>query len=181
MNWLSQLFGLFRAFQCWVVIAPWESGLRVRFGKSVSTLEPGPHLRIPFLDRIFVQAVRLRTISDSGQTIATKDGRVLTLAVAVSYAIEDIRRLYLAVSNPESTLLHQIQGHIAEVVSKTMSAELSPKVIEKTIEERVPSVEWGLSQVRIMVTTFAFVRTYRLLNYEYRQLSSANELDPKAV
>lgn len=179
MNWLSQILGFFRAFQCWITIAPWESALRVRMGKNATVLGPGPHWRVPFLDRIFVQAVRLRTITDSGQTITTKDGKVLTLAVAVSYAIDDIHKLYLAVSNPETTLLLQIQGLIAEVVSNTASYSISLRLIETAVTEKMPATEWGLSRVRLMVTTFAFVRTFRLLNYEYRQLSSANELDPQ--
>lgn len=178
MNLLSQIFGLFKAFQLWIVIAPWEAALRVRLGRDAVILSPGPHWRIPFLDRIFVQSVRLRTISDSGQTMATKDGKVLTIAVAVSYAIDDIRKLYLTVSNPESTMLLQMQGMIATVVANTDSAALSPLILEELVTRRMPSTEWGLSQVRLMVTTFAYVKVYRLLNYEYRSLSSANELEP---
>jgi len=178
MNWLSQIFGFFKAFQCWIVIAPWESGLRVRLGKHATVLKPGPHVRVPFLDRIFVQSVRLRTITDSGQTMATRDGKVLTIAVAVSYAIGDIEKLYLSVSNPESTLLAQIQGMIAEIVSRTGSDAITPRIIEEIVTTKIDALEWGLAQVRLMVTTFAFVRTYRLLNYEYRTLSAANELEP---
>jgi hypothetical protein len=179
MNWLSQIFQFFRAFQFWIVVAPWESGLRVRFGKQCTVLHPGPHLRIPFVDRIFVQAVRLRTISDSGQTMATRDGRCLTIAVTVSYAIEDIRKLYLSVSNPEQTLLGQIQGHVAEFVSKSDSGSLHPELLQSTVKAKIPSTQWGLSQVGVMVTTFAYAKTFRLLNYEYRSLSKANELEDR--
>jgi regulator of protease activity HflC (stomatin/prohibitin superfamily) len=177
MNWLSQLFGLFKAFQFWIVIAPWEAGLRVRVGKHATVLPPGIHLRLPFIDRIFTQAVRLRTITDSGQTMTTKDGKTLTVAVAVSYAIGDIKKLYESVSNPESTLLSQVQGFVAQVVADAHSALLRPEMIERVVAEKLPATEWGLSQVRLMVTTFAFARTYRLLNYEYRSLSAANELE----
>jgi regulator of protease activity HflC (stomatin/prohibitin superfamily) len=177
MTWLSQLFGFFRAFQCWIVIAPWEAGLLVRMGKHASVLSPGPHFRIPFVDRVFVQAVRLRSISDSGQTMATKDGRVLTIAVALSYAIESIEKLYNSVSNPEATLLFQVQGLIAEIVANANSDTLTPKIIEERVADKIPATEWGLGQVRLMVTTFAYVKVYRLLNYEYRSLSNANELE----
>lgn len=177
MTWLSQLFGFFRAFQLWVVVAPWESGLRIRLGKTSEVLHPGPHWRIPFLDRIFVQPVRLRTISDSGQTMATKDGKVLTLAVAVSYAIGDIQQLYSTVSNPEVTLLYQVQGLIAKVVANATSTEISPGLIEQLVTERMPASAWGLRDVSLMVTSFAFVRTFRLLNYDYRNVSKTDELD----
>jgi regulator of protease activity HflC (stomatin/prohibitin superfamily) len=177
VNWLSQIFGLFKSFQCWIVIAPWEAALRVRFGKHATVLGPGPHLRIPFVDRIFVQSVRLRTISDSGQTMSTRDGKQLTLAVAVSYAIGDIRQLYMTVSNPESTLLNQIQGVIAEVIANEDSERLTPRLIEERATAKMPSSDWGLVQVRVMVTTFAYVKTYRLMNYECRVLSNVNDLE----
>jgi regulator of protease activity HflC (stomatin/prohibitin superfamily) len=177
MTWLSQLFGMFRPLQWWIVIAPWESGLRVRLGKVASVLTPGFHWRIPFLDRIFVQSVRLRMISDSGQTMTTRDGRTLTLAVAVGFAISDIRRLYESVNNPDATLLHQVQGIVARLIAATDSSALTPAMIEADVQARMPSTEWGLSSVRVLVTTFAYVRVYRLLNYEYRQLSSSNDIE----
>jgi regulator of protease activity HflC (stomatin/prohibitin superfamily) len=178
MTWLSQLFGFFRAFQIWIVIAPWEAALRIRLGKRVTVLSSGIHFRIPFLDRIFVQSVRLRTVSDSGQTITTKDGKMLTLAVAVSYEIDDIKKLYLTVNTPETTLLNQIQGVIAEFVAVRQSSEISPSTIEYHVTKKVKHCDWGLSSVKVMVTTYAFVKVYRLLNYEYRRTSSADKLEP---
>lgn len=177
MSWLSQLFGLFKSFQCWITIAPWEAALRVRFGKTAVRLGPGVHFRIPFTDRIFVQAVRLRPIFDTGQTVTTKDGKVLTVSFVIYYAISDMLKLYQSVSNPESLLIGQVQGQIAKTVCATRSEDLSPAWIESEINEALPSTDWGLSQVRLQITTFAYVKTYRLLNYEYRSLSAANELE----
>ena len=178
MNWLSEFFGFFRAFQFWVIVAPWELGLRVRLGNRAQVLRPGPHWRIPFLDRIFVQSVRLRAISDSGQTVTTRDGKILTLAVAVTYHIEDIEKLYNSVSSPESTLLHQIQGIIANEVSTHDASGMTPASLESLITEKLPCTEWGLGSVRLMITTFAFIRAFRIMQYDYRSLSAANELEP---
>lgn len=177
MNWLQDIFGFFKSFQFWIVIAPWESALRVRLGKVAAVLRPGPHFRLPFLDRIFVQSVRLRTISDTGQTLTSKDGKVLTLSVAASYAIDDIRKLYMTVAQPELTLLLQIQGIIAEVVSQTISSEISPAKIEELVTQRMPSTDWGLAQVSVKVTSFAYVKTYRLLMNDYRNINVNNDLE----
>lgn len=173
MGWLSQIFGFLKSFQFWFVVAPWESALRVRFGKQAKSLGPGPHWRVPFIDRVFVQPVRLRTISDTGQTVTTKDGDVLTLSLAIAYAVEDIAKLYNSVNNPECTLLTQMQGLVAEVISTTDRRDLSPALIERTVAQKLPSTEWGLGQLRLMVTTFAFVRVYRLMQSEYRTLSGS--------
>ena len=64
MEWLSTIVrSLWRPFQWWVVVAQWELGLRIRLGKKTKALNPGIHFRIPFLDRIYIQSARLRTIS----------------------------------------------------------------------------------------------------------------------
>jgi regulator of protease activity HflC (stomatin/prohibitin superfamily) len=170
--------GFFRAFQLWVVIAPWEAALRVRLGRRAGVLSPGMHLRLPFLDRIFVQSVRVRTIADTGQTMATRDGSVLTLSVAITYAIEDIEKLYMSVSNPEVTLLLQLQGAIAETVANADRGQLTPKKVQESAARKIQAADWGLGQVQVMVTTFAFVKVLRLINYEFRTTSQANELEP---
>jgi hypothetical protein len=95
-----------------------------------------------------------------------------------SYAIADIQKLYNEVSNPEMTLLTQIQGFVAEIIATTDSGAISPVLIEERVAEKLPSTVWGLAHLRLHVTTFAYVRCYRLLNYEYRSLSAANELEP---
>lgn len=177
MDWLSQILGLFRPLQCWIVIAPWEAGLRVRLGKHAKTLVPGFHLRIPFLDRIFVVATRLRTVHDSGQTISTLDGKTLTLGMAISYSVADIGKLFQTVTHPERTMLHLAQGHIAEFVSTNNSPQLTPAAIERHMAARMICTDWGLADVKIMIVTFAFVRTYRLLNYEFRNTSGLDEVE----
>ena len=82
MSWLSSVFGFFKSFQLWVTVAPWEMGLRVRLGKTATVLCPGPHWRIPFLDRMFVQQVRLRSLGIGGQTVTTKDGKPLSAVIS---------------------------------------------------------------------------------------------------
>lgn len=178
MNWLSQIFGFLKSFQFWIVIAPWESGLRVRLGRTATTLHPGPHWRLPFLDRTFVQSTRLRSISDQGQTMTTRDGHVLTLSVAVFYAIDDIARLYKSVSNPETTLLYQVEGLVAECIAQTDRADLTPKGVEEFVTKRLPSTEWGLGQLKLTVITFAFVKVFRLLQNDYRCVGAPDNLEP---
>jgi membrane protease subunit HflC len=177
MQWLSQLCGWFHQLNFLFVIAPWEQALRIRLGKTAAMLGPGLHFKVPFLDKVFVQGVRLRTINDGTQTITTQDGKSLTLSVVVSYAIEDISKLYLSLSRPEVTLLNTVQGTIAEVVSQTSSAELTTDKLRAQVIERMAVGDWGLGQFDVKVTNFVYVRALRLINEGYRTLTRADELD----
>jgi hypothetical protein len=138
-------------------------------------LGPGPHLRIPFIDRIFVQGVRLRTIADTAQTVTTRDGKNLTLAVVVSYAIDDIQKLYLSLTNPEVTLLNRVQGAIASVVHESESVGLSVQSLREKVLVRLQVGDWGLGQFDVAVTTFVYVRAFRLLGDGYRSVTQAQK------
>jgi regulator of protease activity HflC (stomatin/prohibitin superfamily) len=179
MNFLSSIFGFFKSFQFWVVVAPWELGLRIRLGKTAVVLRPGPHIRIPFLDRMYVQPTRLRTISGIAQTVTTKDVKAFTVGTAVMYQIADILKLHMAVANPESSLLNLIYGVISKIVTDRLSTELTLETLETQVIKELPTADWGLSDVKLIVTTFAFTRVLRLLNtasYEYQNTSQTNNL-----
>lgn len=178
MGWISQLLDLLsRPFIWWVIIAPWEGGIRSRLGKRVTVLQPGIHWRFPFIDRVYIQSVRLRMLSDSGQTMTTKNGKVVTISIALQYSIVDIGKVYASIANPEATLIFQSQGLIAQLVSTTDSDTLTPQMIEEKVTALFPANEWGLGQIKVWVTSFAYVRTLRLLSDTYRQFGMNNDLD----
>lgn len=164
MMWVSNLLkSLSKPFQWWVVVAPWEQGLRVRLGKRTTLLMPGIHWRIPYLDRLYRICTRMRMVSENGQTITTADGRVVTIGVAVEYAIADARRLFETVARPEETLLAKTQAIVADYVCRAESKGLTSKAVQEHATEHLDVGAWGLKNVKAYVLTFAFVRTYRLL------------------
>ena len=176
MSWLSSVFGFFRSFQFWITVAPWESGLRVRYGTTATLLRPGLHWRIPFLDRIFVQPVRLKTIETPTITLTTKDGKTLSVRLAVMYRVADIKALHMAVANPESTLLATIQGLVATCISDTESGEITPDTLTAAIRQNKIGNDWGMCDVSVVVMTFAFCRTLRLLMQDWQNTSVTNML-----
>src|SRR5467141_2687015 len=102
MEWLATLLRAFaQPFQWWIVIAPWEQGLRVRIGKIAAELGPGIHFRIPFFDRIYVQSIRLRTIMRSNQTVSSFDGHPLALSFSIDFSITNLREMFDTLSSPE--------------------------------------------------------------------------------
>lgn len=171
MQWFQQfLQALWRPVQWWVVLAPWEQGVRIRLGKRVKVLCPGLWFKIPFLDRVCVLSVRLRTITDQNQTLSTKDGRTVVLSVGLQFAVRDVRRLFESVSNPEATLRTMVQAKVAQCVSTSHAEELTPARIEEEANKGVAGFnEWGLSDLRVYVIGFAMVRTYRLITSENSQ------------
>lgn len=156
--------GAARPFKWWVTIASWEQGLRVRFGKRSRALPPGIHFRIPFLDRVYVQSTRAKTIVSSNQTMSTADGKVVTMSVSIIYEVSDILRMYEQASSPEDVLIFEALKVAAHEVSSRRVADLSPLQIGEAISARLQSVDLGLSNVSSALTGFCVSRCYRIID-----------------
>ena len=164
MEYIGRLLDLIRKiFVWWVVIVPWQQGVRVRGGKRVRILSAGIHFRIPLYDQIFVQDVRLRVLQSPPQTVSSKDGKTLTVIVAVGYSIFDIMKVYDSLLQPESTLCHMVQAEIADYVHRCNLEDCAPAQIEEYILGRLQKKDYGISFEYMKITGFAVVRTYRLI------------------
>jgi hypothetical protein len=115
-------------------------------------------------------------VSDTGQTMTTRDGKTLTVSIAVAFAVEDIGKLYNTVQIPDLTLIHEVQGIIAGYITTRDTGTITPADLEAHALGKLPGSNWGLAQCRLIVTSFAYVRVYRLLSNEYRS-TSMNELE----
>ena len=79
-------------FSWWFIVTPWEQAVFVRLGKNVKVLHGGFYFKIPFIDQVYIQSIRLRAIDMPIQTISTKDGKTITIKSVMNYAINDIIR-----------------------------------------------------------------------------------------
>jgi len=102
MNYLNDILqNIGKIFQWWVIISPWEKGIRTRFGKNVKVLEPGIHFKAPVFDCVFIQTIRSRNISLTIKTLSTMDAITISIGAVVSYSIKDIFKLYNTIHHPE--------------------------------------------------------------------------------
>ena len=155
-------------FQWWVLLAPWEQALRVRCGKKVAELGGGLHLRIPLLDRFFVQSVRLRITDCPIQTVTTKDGSTITLKAQLGYRIENLKLLYDTLHDAEGTIMNIAQMEIADHVCENTVVDLGITEIVSAAQDGLAErlAAYGLGDVSVSITDFAIVKTYRLITQD---------------
>ena len=155
----------FATLKIFVMIQPWEQGLRVRLGKAMTVLPPGWHWKMPLIDVIYRQTVRLRTNSLSMQTLSTRDGAVVMVGAAVGYAVADIQRLYDTLHHAEDTLSQLAGSAIARHVFRSNRALLTPEALQADVSAEVSAdfERFGLSQVDVRITDFTFTRALRLV------------------
>lgn len=164
MNQAKEFFEyILNAVKFWIIVQPWERGLRVRRGKNVKQLKGGIYFRIPYLDSVFIQSVRIRVISLPMQTLTSKDLQTITLNSSIGYAISDVDKLYNRVFHPELTLSNMAMSEVADFVFKTNMKDIDPATIEKAVLDKLTADDYGVKVDYFRLTNFAVVKTYRLI------------------
>lgn len=169
------LQSLTKPFKWWVVIAEWEQGVRVRLGKNTTHLMPGIHLRIPWLDRVYVQSARLRTITVTGITCRTQDGKTAIISLATHFTVANMLQLYQRLSSPETTLEAMAIEQVISYVEQRSSGEIKANEISSSLS--VDLEDCGLSDVSFAVTSFTCCRAFRLISNDYSTSSGMGSID----
>jgi regulator of protease activity HflC (stomatin/prohibitin superfamily) len=152
-----------RLFTWWVVVMPWEQGIRVTFGKKLILMNEGVYLKLPLIHKVYVQEKRLRVMTMPMQTVTTADGHPITISLAVGYSIKDIVRLYNTLYQPDTTIQNIVSSSVASFVSSKSLVDCNPKEIETVVLANINVEYYGLEYSYIRVVNYASVRTLRLI------------------
>ena len=134
MNQVQQFFEyIFNAIKIFIIVQPWQTGIRVRVGKTIKKLEKGIYFRIPYFDSVYIQESRLRVAEIAMQTLTSKDLKTITLNCSFGYSIKDIEKLYSTLYHPESTLKNMVNSEIASFVFDKNLLDITPIELEKYV------------------------------------------------
>ena len=89
----------------------------LRFGKYVTTLQPGPHFRFPRpIEKVIkVNIEQIRGFSVNA-TMLTKDENITQLELAVQYRIKDVSNYLLKIADPDQTVQRAAESAIRETI-----------------------------------------------------------------
>lgn len=155
---ISQLFN-------WIyTIEPWERGLRVRAGKHVTDIMPGIHTRIPFIDIVYKQNIRIRACGIDAQTITTLDGDTITFNGSIRYRISSVRKMYENVHAASDTIRQEIMGKLANYITTHKTKDCTPDQVHDEVSKELDFKAYGFADVEFFLTNFVKARTYRLIS-----------------
>lgn len=152
-----------KLFGWWFVVMPWEQAIHVKRGKNPVMKGKGLYFKVPFIDAVYIQTCRTRMVDAPAQTISTTDGKAITVKSAISYSIGDMFKLYNTMSHPENTLIGMVMSAVAEHIRSCNSKDLTPKETEDFVVKKINAEQYGLQNVIIRITSWAEVRTIRLI------------------
>ena len=115
------------------IVGPREQGLVKRFGNIVRTAEPGPHVKIPFLESVEtpkvenVHRVEIGFRTEQRRTrkvprealMLTGDMNILSVEFIVQYKIKDAEHYLYKVVDVEGTIHNAAEAAMREVIGKS--------------------------------------------------------------
>ncbi|MEC4051142.1 SPFH domain-containing protein [Flavobacterium sp. SUN046] len=180
MNQIKDFFEyIFNAIKIWIIVQPWEQGIRVRKGKKIKKLEGGMYFRIPYLDSVYIQECRLRMVQVCLQTLTSKDLKTITINSALGYSIVDIEKLYQTLYHPEGTLTNIAMSEVSDFIYNNNIDNITPLKIEEAVLKKLNISDYGLKFEYFKVTNFASVRTFRIIQDGQSWVDNGLKLDNK--
>jgi regulator of protease activity HflC (stomatin/prohibitin superfamily) len=137
------------------IVQQYELGLTERFGRYRTTLEPGFHMIIPFIDKVQKIDMREQVVDVPPQEVITKDNVVVTVDAVVYFQATDPVKLAYNVANFILAATKLAQTNLRNVIGDMdLDAALTSREVINT-ELRVILDEatdvWGTRVVRVEI------------------------------
>jgi regulator of protease activity HflC (stomatin/prohibitin superfamily) len=137
------------------IVQQYELGLTERFGRYRTTLEPGFHMIIPFIDKVQKIDMREQVVDVPPQEVITKDNVVVTVDAVVYYQATDpvklaynVANFILAATKLAQTNLRNVIGDM-DLDSALTSREIINTELRVILDEATDV--WGTRVVRVEI------------------------------
>ena len=114
------LFVLLLGYEMVYRIDPAERGVVMRFGKYVTSLQPGPHIRLPrpIEEVIKVNVERIQTIT-SQSSMLTGDENIVEVELAVQYRIKEATNYLFKIADPDVSVRRVTESAIRDIIGQS--------------------------------------------------------------
>lgn len=153
-------------FRFCTIIDCYERGVRLRFGKSRGSLDPGLHFQWPFfVETILNENVTPKLYQLCTQSIMTRDGHAVAAGAVICYQIRDIEKALLEVDTVAQAVADSCQSTVAEeILNSTWDEVRAPGFSERiTTTCRKRGFRYGVEIMSVRFCELAPVRNYRTI------------------
>ena len=130
------------------VVQQYEKGVIFRFGKIISSRDPGLNYIIPYIDRMHKVDFRIITLPIPAQKIITKDNVSVDISAVAYYKIVDAEKSIVAIENVMSAIDQIAQTTVRNIVGRFQLDEVLSE--RDTINKEISTVldkntePWGV-------------------------------------
>ena len=161
---LVQCISLFKA---WEVVACYQAGVVLRFGKHNRNLGPGIHWIWPMgIEHVFVAHTVTNTTNLGVQSLTTKDGHSISISGLLTWKIVDAPKFLLEVEGGQEAIADLTFGAVADQVQSSTWAQVSeaefPARVATKLRRRAG--RYGIEIERLQFSDLTRCRSLRLWN-----------------
>lgn len=152
----------------WVIVADFEGGVILRFGRYSRELKPGLHWKLPLADTAIITSTVITTMSLRPQTLTTHDDLSVVISAIVKYHIADVRAYLLDIWDSADVLNDVTLGAIKESVASHDYNTLQASGLEENVLTivRAEAEKFGVDVHKITFSDLGKVRSIRLITSE---------------
>ena len=116
---------VFLAFEAFYTIQPAQRGVIKRLGEYSKVTEPGPHLKLPFIDEFMkVDVDKVHEFPHRAQML-TRDEAIVDVILSVQYRIQDAADYLFQDANPENSIKGAMESSLREVIGRSGLDEIT--------------------------------------------------------
>ena len=161
------------------IVCEWQQGVKTRWGKITKTCRhtngwfgTGLHFYWPLIGGMDLQDCNTSTIQTDDQTLTTRDGETVVVAMTIAYRIKDAGRFFRWIHDQAETIQNVVESEVGRAVpqldwwqtDERDSWALTENLVVTAEAEIVPRLRrWGIEVVDLAIHTVARARTYRLI------------------
>lgn len=137
------------------IVPEYQRAVVFRLGRFVGVKGPGPFLIIPFIDRVQIVDLRVRTIDVPQQEIITRDNVTVEVDAVVYYRVVDPVKAVLTVANYSYAVMLYAQTSLRDVIGQADLDHLLAhrEEINKRLQEILDEVTepWGIKVTAVKI------------------------------
>ena len=142
------------------IVKQWEHGVKLNFGKYVSTLKPGIRLNIPYYHQIYKINMADRVRHMNSQSLISKDNVTFHIDSSIQYKVVDARKSLLNVTLLDTMILDRCRMSLRQVLSGLEINDILHNMEDTTIkiQQSLQNLEemWGIEISNIQLKDISF-------------------------
>lgn len=116
---------VFLIIEAFYIIEPAQRGVIKRFGEYSQVTEPGPHLKLPFIDEVIpVDVDKVHEFPHRAQML-TRDEAIVDVVLSVQYRIQDAADYLFQDASPENAIQGAMESALREVIGRSGLDEIT--------------------------------------------------------
>jgi regulator of protease activity HflC (stomatin/prohibitin superfamily) len=167
MEWLKEIFDkILSIFPQIFIVAPFEAGVRITFGKRLRTKKAGWYVIWPLIQRFVWMEIQSQVVDLRVQSIRTQDKQEIVVSGAVQYSIKDVEKAIVNVQDVDKAIETVALGTILDFINKkTLTECQNIEDIRVEILRGLREVvkNWGIKIERVFLTDLGKSKNIRLL------------------